>query len=84
MAVGEWFSCISGVELDELVSNILQRTPDAGEVMIIGAVHLRGLRIQRFRIRESIQRVDPVSRKLRRAAAVVRCVYNVPCPNSLW
>ena len=84
MAVGERFSRISDAELDGLVSNILRRTPDAGEVMIIGAVRSRGLRIQRFRIRGSIQRVDAVSRTLRRAAAVVRRVYNVPCPNSLW
>ena len=33
-------------------------------------------------IRESIQCVDPVSRTLQRAAAVVRRVYNVPCPIS--
>ena len=32
MAFGEWFSRIS----DELVSNILRGTLDAGEVMIIG------------------------------------------------
>ena len=83
MAVGERFSRISDAELDKLPSNILRRTPDAGEVVIIGAVHSRGLRIQRFRIRDSIQQVNPVSRTKRRAAAVVRRVYNVPCPNSL-
>ena len=83
MAVGERFSRISDAELDKLLSNILRRTPDAGEVVIIGAVRSRGLRIQRFRISDSIQQVNPVSRTLRRAAAVVRRVYNVPCPNSL-
>ena len=55
MAVCERFSYISDAELDELISNILQRTPNAGEVMTIGAVHSIGLRIQRFRIRDSIQ-----------------------------
>ena len=84
MAVSAHFCHVSDAELDEIVSSILRRTPDAGEVMIMGAVRSRGLRIQRCRIRESIQRVDPVSRTLRRAAAVVRRVYNVPYPNSLW
>ena len=84
MAIGERFSRVSETELDEIVSNILLRTPDAGEVMIMEAVRSRGLRIQRQRIRDSIRRVDPVSRTLRRAAAVVRRDYNVPCPNSLW
>lgn len=82
MAIGERFSRVSETELDEIVSNILLRTPDAGEVMIMGAVRSRGLRIQRQRIRDSIRRVDPVSRTLPRPAAVVRRVYNVPCPNS--
>ena len=73
MTVGAQFCRVSAVELDEIVSNILRQTPNAGEVQI-----------QRYRIRQSIQRVDPVSRTLRRAAAVVRRVYNVPCSNSLW
>ena len=34
MAVGERFGHISDAELDELVSNILRRTPDAGEVTV--------------------------------------------------
>ena len=72
MAVGERFSRISDAELDKLLSKILRRTPDAGEVVIIGEVHSRRLRIQRFRIRDSIQQVNPVSRTKRRAAAVVR------------
>ena len=33
MAVGEQFSRISNAELDKLVSNILRRTSDAGEVI---------------------------------------------------
>lgn len=84
MVIGDQFSRVSNAELDEIVSSILRRTPDAGEVMIMGAIRCRSMRIQRCRIRESIRRVDPVSRTLRRATAVLRRVYNVPCPNSLW
>ena len=84
MAVGERFSRISDAKLDELVSNILRRSLNAGEAMIIRAVRSKGLQIKRLGITESLQRVDLVTRTLRRAAAVVRRVYNVPCPNSLW
>ena len=34
MAVGERFGRISDAELDKLVSNILRRTPGAGEVTV--------------------------------------------------
>ena len=58
--------------------------PDAGET-IIGAIRSRGIIVQRWRIRQAIQTVDPISRALRRTfAVVVRRVYNVGCPNELW
>lgn len=58
--------------------------PDAGETYIIGAIRSRGMIVQRWRIRQAIQTVDPISRALRRTFAVVRRVYNVVCPNELW
>ena len=57
--------------------------PNSGEVMIRGALHGRGVTIQRSRLRESIQRVDP-TRKQRRQRLQIRRVYRVPGPNSLW
>ena len=38
MAVGVQFSCVTEAELDEIMSNILRKTPCAGEVMIMWAV----------------------------------------------
>ena len=75
---------ISNERLNEIVSEILQLMPNAGETYIIGALRNRGIRVQRCRIREAIHAVDPVSRALRRCQAVVRRTYNVPCPNALW
>lgn len=48
--------------------------------------HLRslGLRVQRYRIRGSIARVDPENSRIRWAVVVSRCAYSVPGPNSLW
>ena len=51
--------------------------------MILGALCGRGVRIQRSRLRESIQRVDP-TRRGRKQRLRIRRVYWVPGPNSLW
>ena len=45
---------ISNEQLDDVVSEITLRAPDTGERMIIGAVRARGIRVQRWRIREAI------------------------------
>ncbi|XP_071855361.1 uncharacterized protein [Apostichopus japonicus] len=63
---------------------ILQISPDAGERYVIGALTGRGVRTQRWRLRQSISRVDPISRLLRRSYAICRGTYHVPCPNHLW
>lgn len=78
------FSEISDSEIDEFMKFILQVSPNSGERMIIGWFRGRGIRIQRWRIRESISRVDPLSRDLRRRTVTIRRIYSVPTPNSLW
>lgn len=78
------FSDISDQDLDEVVRDIVSLTPNAGETMTFGALRGRGLRVQRHRVRESINRVDPVGRALRRQRTIIRRIYNVPSPNFLW
>ena len=63
---------------------MLELLPDAGETYIIGALRSRAIFVQRWRIREAICTIDPVSRALRHQRAVTRRSYNVPCPNALW
>lgn len=78
------FSDISFEELCEVVREILQLVPNVGETYVIGALRSRGIYVQRWRIRDAINAVDPISRALRRRRAVVRRTYSVPCPNALW
>ena len=59
------YSEIDDQELDVFVRTIWALSPNSGEVMIRGALRGLGVRIQRSRLRESIQRVDP-TRKQRR------------------
>jgi hypothetical protein len=78
------FNQLEDHEFDELVASIIQLSPNAGEVMVRGALRARGVKIQRWRIRESLMRVDPVRRRRRQRLRIERRVYRVPGPNSLW
>ncbi|CAI5692486.1 unnamed protein product [Oreochromis niloticus] len=75
---------ISNQELNGLVTDILQNTPNAGEVYILGSLRSRGLRVQRWRVRQSLQEVDPIGRAFRRRHAIRRRIYSVQAPNHLW
>ena len=77
-------SDISDARPCEVVDEVFQVMPNAGETYVIGSLRSRGMRVQRWRVREAIFIVDLVSSALRRCQAVVRRTYNVPCPNALW
>lgn len=78
------FSDITNDELDSLVKHVLEVSQNSGERMIMGWFRGRGIRIQRWRLREAISRVDPIGRQLRRKTVTKRRVYSVPTPNALW
>lgn len=78
------YTVISNEELRNEVMNVLNTLPNAGETIVFGALRARSIFVQRRRIREAIIEVDPEGRALRRTISIVRRVYNVPSPNSLW
>lgn len=78
------FCTISDSDLDRQVAEILQLTPYSGESYIRGGLKGRQIHVQRERVRESIHRVDPIGRSIRRRYAICRRVYNVKGPNHLW
>ncbi len=78
------FSDISDDDLDEVVRQIVSRTPNAGETMTFGALRGHGLHVQRHRVCKSINTVDPTGRALRRQRTIIRRICNVPSPNFLW
>jgi hypothetical protein len=71
-------------ELDELIMGYIADHPDRGEVMIIGCLRAAGFNVQRQRIRDSLNRVDPKGRQQRKHGAIKRRVYSVPGPHHLW
>ena len=80
----ENFSALTNQQLDQLIREILHITPGIGYRLMQGALRQRGLRLQRRRILQSMQRVDPITTTLRASRTIIRRQYSVPCPNALW
>ena len=80
----EQFMATTDAQVDNLVRSALHESPNSGERMIMGFLRGKGVHVQRWRIRKSIWRIDPVNRALRRRTITQRRVYSVPTPNSLW
>jgi len=78
------YTNINNEILNNVIREILDILPDAGETIVIGALRTRGIHVQRARIRQSIMEVDPIGRLSRRSIAIVRRIYNVKHPNELW
>ena len=78
------FSTISDEVLDDLVKSMCTLHRRTGEKSIAGKLQGIGLRIQRERIRECMQRVDVTGIEGRLRRALHRRVYSVVSPNALW
>lgn len=78
------YSTISNDNLNRVVGEILQSTTNAGERYVHGSLRSRGLRLQRWRVRQSLQEVDPIGRSFRRRHAIRRRIYHVSTSNQLW
>jgi hypothetical protein len=73
---------ISDTELDPIVLSILQERPNSGERMVTGSLLSKMVRVQRWRVWQSIKRVNPNPQVEKRK--IYRRRYNVPCANALW
>lgn len=59
-------------------------TQNAGEKLVIGSLRSRHIRLQRWRIRNRLNVLDPVGRAIRRNNSIFRRTYNVKGANHLW
>uniref|UniRef100_A0A7M5TT23 Integrase catalytic domain-containing protein n=1 Tax=Clytia hemisphaerica TaxID=252671 RepID=A0A7M5TT23_9CNID len=78
------YSDLRDEQLDTEVAEIKQSRPLIGEKMVCGILRSRGYHLQRWRVRASIHRVDPINTVKRWLQRNPRWVYSVPGPNSLW
>ena len=51
---------------------------------MMGALRNRGIKVQRWRLRELMRELDPIGTALRWGQSICRRKYYVPAPNSLW
>ena len=78
------YSIINDEDLDEIVSTFVADFPCAGQKTLAGYLSSHGYHIQRWRIRESLLRVDPWGVEQRTRNILHRRQYRVRGPNSLW
>uniref|UniRef100_A0A7M5TZP3 Integrase catalytic domain-containing protein n=1 Tax=Clytia hemisphaerica TaxID=252671 RepID=A0A7M5TZP3_9CNID len=76
------YDVINDYELDNIIQDILEDSPNSGERMITGALLSKSIKVKRQRVRESLDRVNPNRQSLSRR--ITRRVYNVASPNALW
>ena len=79
----ERYTDISDSSLDEIIRAFKADQPHCGFSMVQGHLLANGVKVQR-RIRESLQRIDPVGVLHRWQQTINRRSYSVPGPNSLW
>ena len=82
--VSSTYSDINDEDLDAHVQQIKESFPRAGSRMLHGHLLSRGLRVQHYRVRESLRRVDPEGCLLRWFEGIHRRKYSVPHSQALW
>ena len=78
------YSEVNEEEFDWNVRDILRITPFSAETYVRGALRARRIYVQRWKIREALQRIDLVNRAVRRRCTIQRRLYNFKKPNPLW
>ncbi len=78
------YSPISDEDLLATVTENNHRYPRAGYRIMHSILINQGINVQRRRVRQALQTVDPVGVAVRWSAAIRRRRYRVPSPNSLW
>jgi len=78
------FSNISDEMLDQQLLLIVQEFPHCGEGILTHMLRQKGIYVQRYRLRDSIHRVDSSGVTERKRGRLHRRVYDVMGPNHLW
>ena len=70
--------------MDGQVRDIKVFHPKCGSKNLLGSLASRNITVRRERLRQSLQRVDPIGVSVRRCRAVHRHVYSVSRPLAFW
>nr|XP_029135495.1 uncharacterized protein LOC114920915 [Labrus bergylta] len=78
------FTSISEIHLEEHIRRLHNQFPRSGSEMMRAYLRAEGIVVQRRRVRETLNRIDPAAAAQRWSQTVARRTYHVPFPNSLW
>ena len=84
LSIRSRYTCLSDNELDKRIMEIQHCQPNRGSRMVEGILRSQHIIVQRRRVRQSLQRVNPEGIERRCRRALHRRTYNVRSPNSLW
>ncbi|XP_016309000.1 uncharacterized protein LOC107663313 isoform X1 [Sinocyclocheilus anshuiensis] len=86
LSVRQTYSDITDEQLRQVVSAFLVNFPNAGIRSVTGHISSCGIRVQQYRVRQTLKAVDPVGNFLRglQLNIIPRVPYSVPGPLSLW
>jgi hypothetical protein len=78
------YSEITDDQLDELLREYREKHPDTGASYVIAFLQDQNIRLQRWRVRDALRRVDGVGVRLRTRTAITRREYCNPRPMAMW
>lgn len=78
------YTDITDQVLDEVVHELIKCHPNVGAKMLGSFLMQQKIRVQRYRVRDSMHRVDADGVELRRQLSLHRRQYSVPAANFLW
>ena len=84
LCVSDLYSILSDAQLDEVVRNVFELFPNSGYRMMAGHLQHLNIHVQQQRIRDSLHRISPASLAVRWNETIVRRIYSVRSPLSLW
>jgi hypothetical protein len=78
------YTHISDDRLKDVIEDIRKDHRNMGEVMVMGHLRSRQINVQRRRVRQVLEQIDPEGLRQRRSRPIQRRSYDVPCPNYMW
>ena len=86
ISVRQLYTQVSDSTLDQLVRSLVRQHPNVGYRLMQAYLCSQGVRVQEYRVRAALRRVDPsgVMRRWSRHRCIHRRQYSVPHPNAIW
>ncbi|CAL1671711.1 unnamed protein product [Lasius platythorax] len=66
------------------IVKIHEEHPNAGQTMVQAYLKAAGFHVQRYKVRQALNEIDPIGTASRWSQSIKRRTYKVATPNSLW